>query len=230
MGVTYVDLLVCTNYDEDPASGFPDLEARGISVGCILGNPSVPPETIARLKSEDGMGRGIAAVASSLEARRRIGWKQTPPSVPGVNMTWTWNPYPRFDDENNLSLVMTLDILGHRFMSPGDMESGGFQHLLRTCPDFRPIVAGVEVLVAAHHGRRNGICQEMFTMYGCSPKLVVISDDYRQYSTQETTSYYGSKASGIYGFRKELGLRKVLTTRDDGPLTFSFRGMGCFVD
>lgn len=230
MGVTFVDMLVCTNYDEDHASGFPDLEARGISVGCILGNPSVPPATIVKLKSEDGMGPGIAAVASSLDVRRRIGWKQTAPTVPGVDMTWTWNPYPRFEDENNLSLVLTLDIYGHRFMFPGDMESEGFQHLLQACPNFHPIVAGVEVLVAAHHGRRNGICNEMFTQYGCRPKLVVISDDYRRYSTQETTSYYGAEASGIYGFRNELGVRKVLTTRDDGPLTFSFRQRDCFVD
>ena len=59
MGVSYVDMLVCTNYDEDHASGFADLARRGITVGCILGNPTVAPETIVHLKTEDGMGNGI---------------------------------------------------------------------------------------------------------------------------------------------------------------------------
>lgn len=232
LGVNYIDLLVCTNYDEDHMSGFPDLEKRGITIGCILGNPSVPSETIVRLKTEGGhnnLGRGIEAVAASLAARRQIGWPQIPPTIPGVRMVWSWNPCARFDDENNLSLVFTIDVYGHRFMFPGDMEKVGWAHLLATCPQFRPIVAGVQVLIAAHHGRESGIYRDMFTTYGCAPKLVVISDDYKQYDTQETTSYYGSKTSGIYGFRNEAGIRRVLTTRSDGPLLFSFQESSCFV-
>ena len=65
--------------------------------------------------------------------------------------------------------------------------------------------------------------------YGCTPKLVIISDDYKQYDTQETTNFYGTKASGILGFRNEQGVRKVLTTRRDGPIGFSFQGRNCIV-
>ena len=36
LGVDYVDMLVCTNFDEDHMSGYPDLVRRGISIGCIL--------------------------------------------------------------------------------------------------------------------------------------------------------------------------------------------------
>lgn len=233
LGVTYIDMLVCTNFDEDHVSGFPDLESRGIAIGCILGNPTVSGETIIHLKTEDGknnLGKGIEAVADALSIRRKIGWQQVPPQIPGVNMIWTWNPYPYFDDENNLSLVFTLDVHGHRFMFPGDMECKGWENLLKTCPQFRPVVRSVEVLVAPHHGRLSGVYREMFIVYGCAPKLVVISDDYKQYDTQETTSFYASKTSGIYGFRGELGVRKVLTTRSDGPLMFSFHGRNCFVD
>lgn len=232
LGADYIDMLVCTNYDEDHMSGFPDLLRRGITIGCILGNPSVSGETIVKLKTEDGqnnLGSGIEAIAGVLTVRRQIGWQQVPPQIPGVSMIWTWNPYPRFEDENNLSLVFTIEVHGHRFMFPGDMEYNGFWHLLDTCPAFRPVVAGVNVLIAAHHGRRNGICPEMFTVYGCRPALVVISDDYKRHATQETTNYYGSKVSGIYGFRGDAGVRKVLTTRDDGPLSFSFQGRNCIV-
>ena len=229
MGVTYIDMLICTNYDEDHMSGFPDLDRRGITVGCILGNPSVSAKTIVQLKTEDGMGAGIEAVASTLDARRQIGWAQTPPLIPGVNLTWSWNPYPFFDDENNLSLIATFDIHGFRFMFPGDMERRGWNNLLATCPPFRQTVTGVNVLIAAHHGRENGICEDIFDVYGCKPKLVVISDDYKQYDTQETTNYYASKAQGIVGYRGHSGMRYVLTTRKDGEIWFSFRNGRCDV-
>jgi beta-lactamase superfamily II metal-dependent hydrolase len=210
-------------------SGYPDLVRRGIGIGCILANPTVAPETIARLKTRDGMGPGIEALARTLAIRRSMAWAQVPPTIPNVNMIWSWNPYPYFEDENNLSLVFTLDIRGFRFMFPGDMESNGWKNLLATCPAFRPVVAGVHVLVAAHHGRQSGISEEMFDVYGCAPKLVVISDDYKQYETQETTAYYGQKAIGITNYRGQAGTKKVLTTRSDGEIRFSFLGGRCDV-
>lgn len=228
LGVDYVDMLICTNFDEDHVSGFPDLEQRGITIGCILGNPTVSPETIRHLKSEDGMGNGIAALANAIAARRDIGWAQVPPTIPGLGLSLTWNPYPYFEDENNLSLVTTLTIHGYRFMFPGDMEKAGFEHMLATYPPFRQTLAGVHVLIASHHGRANGICPAMFDQYGCTPQLVVISDDYRQYRSQETTNYYGGKARGIPWFRNG-GARHVLTTRSDGEIRFSFHGGHCTV-
>lgn len=229
LGVTYIDMLVCTNYDEDHMSGFPDLLSRGIGIGCILGNPTVAPETIVKLKTEDGMGKGIEAVANALAIRRSMAWAQIPPTIPLVNMIWSWNPYPYFDDENNLSLVFTLDIHGFRFVFPGDMEGKGWNNLLATCPAFSPVVSRANVLIAAHHGRRNGICTDMFDVHGCNPKIIVISDDYKQHDTQETTAYYGSKAVGITNFRGQPGFRKVLTTRSDGEVRFSFTDGRCDV-
>lgn len=228
LGINFVDMLICTNFDEDHMSGFPNLDSQGITVGCILGNPTVTPRIIAKLKNEDGMGRGIQALVDTLAARQQIGWAQVPPTISGMALTWSWNPYPRFEDENNLSLIATLNIRGFRFMFPGDMERAGFDHLLSTCPSFRQTVGNVDVLIASHHGRQNGICPDMFEVYGCRPKLVVISDDYKQYNSQETTNYYGSKTSGITGFRGQ-GLRKVLTTRRDGEIRFSFQNGNCTV-
>lgn len=229
MGVDFIDMLICSNYDEDHASGYPDLRRRGITVGCMLGNPTVRAETILHLKTEDGMGDGIEGVALALAARREIGWAQIPPTIPGLFLTWAWNPYPFFDDENNLSLITTLDIHGFRFMFPGDMERRGWENMLETCPPFRQVVARVNVLIAAHHGRENGICKDMFDIYGCLPKLIVISDDYKQYATQETTNYYAAKASGIDGYRGRPGMRYVLTTRKDGEIRFSFQNGRCDV-
>lgn len=228
LGVKYIDMLVCTNYDEDHMSGFPDLESRGITIGCIFGNPTVSPETIIHLKTEDGMGKGIEAVADALAARRNINWQQVPPTIHNVEMSWAANPYPYFRDENNLSLVLSLSLCGIKFLFPGDMECDGFNHMLRTYPPFRNTVANTNVLIASHHGRHNGICPAMFDDWGCNPAIAVISDDYKQYDTQETTAYYARKVRGIPWFRNE-GKRYVLTTRSDGPLTFSFWDTGCLV-
>lgn len=229
LGVKYVDMLVSTNFDEDHMSGYSDLVGRGIGIGCVLGNPTVTAETIVKLKTQDGMGRGIAALANTLAIRRSMAWAQVPPTIPNVNMIWSWNPYPYFDDENNLSLVFTLDVHGFRFIFPGDLEDKGWANLLATCPAFRPIVSGVHVLLAAHHGRQSGIHKPMFDLYGCSPKLIVISDDYKQHDTQETTAFYGSKAIGITNYRGQAGTRRVLTTRRDGEIRFSFVDGRCDV-
>ncbi len=228
LGVKWIDLLICTNYDEDHVSGFPDLLERQIAIGCILGNPSVSPETITQLKTEDGMGHAIEAVSNVLRIRRALQWAQVPPIIPGLELTWFWNPYPFFEDENNLSLVALLNIRGINFLFPGDMECNGFNNMLRTCAPFRNAMSGVHVLVASHHGRDNGICPSMFDDYGCSPAVVVISDDYKQYDTQETNGYYSRKAKGIAWFRNE-GARYVLTTRSDKEILFSFSGGSCLV-
>lgn len=228
LGIKWLDLLICTNFDEDHMSGFPDLLRREIGIGCILGNPTVSPETITHLKTDDGMGPGIEALAEVLRIRRDINFVQTPPVIPGMSLGYCWNPYPFFDDENNLSLVTTLGIHGVNFLFPGDMERKGFDNILSTYPPFRDVVARTHVLIASHHGRRNGICPAMFDDFGCRPSIVVISDDYKQYDTQETTSYYGSKCDGIAWFRNG-GRRYVLTTRSDHEIRFSFRDRGCLI-
>lgn len=228
MGIKWIDLLIVTNYDEDHVSGFPDLVARNIGIGCILGNPTVKPETIRHLKTEDGMGNGIKELTQVLAIRRNMQWAQTPPAILGLDLSYFWNPYPFFDDENNLSLIALLNIQGIKFLFPGDMEKRGFLHMLRTFPPFGNAISDVHVLVASHHGRQNGICEQMFDVHGCYPNIVVVSDDYKQHDTQETTSYYASKARGIGWFRNE-GRRYVLTTRGDKEIRFSFRNGGALV-
>lgn len=170
MGISYVDLLICTNYDEDHASGIPNLVQQEVSIGCILGNPTVPPEAINQLKSEDGMGAGIRILMNSLAARRGAGEVQTPPDIPGLDLRWFWNPYPHWDTENNLSLVAHLSIHGWNFLFPGDLETDGWENMLKL-PSFAALMPGIDVLVAAHHGRENGKCEALFDSYGWRPQI-----------------------------------------------------------
>ncbi|GAB2903963.1 hypothetical protein GCM10027202_36290 [Microvirgula curvata] len=230
MGVTYLEKFIVTNYDEDHVSGYPDLLAQGVNVDWIVRNTSVTPATIRHLKSETGMGKGIDALVQSLGNYFPPGGSPNPsPTFPGVSLEYFYNDYPIFDDENNLSLVVYLTVYGTSFLFPGDMECNGFEHLLATNARFRQIVPNINVLVASHHGRENGICKEMFDTYGCRPQLVVISDDYKQYSTQETTKYYASKVTGIADFRAPGNNRFVLTTRSDGDVCFTWASGRCTV-
>ncbi|MHB9103078.1 MAG: ComEC/Rec2 family competence protein [Sulfuricella sp.] len=226
-GIKHVDLLIVTNFDEDHASGAPNMAEKGISVGSILGNPSVPPEAIEHLKSEDGMGNGIRVIVNSLAERRNLGELQTPPNIPGLSLSWFWNPWPYWDTENNLSLVAHLSIRGFNFLFTGDMERDGFENLLCYQP-FANLMRGIDMLVAPHHGRENGKCEKLFDEHGCRPTLVVISDCAKKYQSQETVPYYYNKAHGIQNFR-DNGPRYVLTTRSDDHFYFSFKGDKCFV-
>lgn len=228
LGVTLLEQLVVTNYDEDHVSGFPNLLQQGIYVDWILRNPTVAPQTIRKLKTADGMGNGIETLIQSLGNFGPPAPGRPPPQFHGVLLESFFNHYPLFDDENNLSLVLHLNIHGFRFLFPGDMECDGFERLLATNARFRTVVGSIDVLVASHHGRENGICAGMFDAWRCQPKLVVISDDYKQYDTQETVSYYATKCSGVQGFRQG-GARKVLTTRSDGEITFTFQNGTCIV-
>ena len=228
LGVKHLDLLVCTNYDEDHASGFPSLLKHGISVGCILGNPTVPPEVIVALKALDGMGPGIRALATALRARRLNGYAETVPDIPGVALNWAWNPWPHWDTENNLSLVLRMQVFDTTFLFTGDMECDGFNNLLRNSV-FSSWIPGVNVLMAPHHGRENGRCPALFDSHHCRPQLVVISDCAKRHQSQETGPYYASKSTGVRGVRSPGDNRYVMTTRSDGEIQFRWDGHRCTV-
>lgn len=226
-GIGHLDVLANTNYDQDHISGYQNLRNR-VTIGAIWRNTSVTPQTIHRLKSDVGtvspeMNTFIADIGGAAFGPPGVG---EPMRFPGVEYSLHRNAYPTFEDENNLSMVVRLNINGLTFLFPGDIEKPGWQMLLATDPVLRAAAASIDVLVASHHGRANGVCPELFDDYGCAPKIVVISDDYLQYDTQQTTNYYASKCSGITGFRGQ-GVRKVLTTRKDGTLTFIWDGNRC---
>ena len=65
-GIWTLDKLIVSNYDEDHASGFPDLN-KLIRIDAIVRNTTVSPAGLRFLKSEDGMGTGIAHFVHALE-------------------------------------------------------------------------------------------------------------------------------------------------------------------
>lgn len=218
-GISQIEMLIVTNYDEDHVSGIEDLFAN-VYVLSLTRNNSVSGHTITQLKSADGMGPGINFLVN------RINNVFTAPPLGSniifqglTNHVWFNNVYPAFDDENNLSLVAYLECNGIGVLFPGDLEASGWRNLMAR-QDFQEILARTNILIASHHGRMSGWCEEL-RIY-CHPHYVVISDKGYMHETQETVHLYRTIAMGG-PFRSE-SQRHVLTTRNDGRIGFTFSG------
>lgn len=218
-GITTLAQLMITNYDEDHVSDLPNL-LRVVRPGILYCNRTVSPGSLKELKSEQGAGPGIERlIAMSREYCHPVtSW----PDLGDLSFTNFYNNYPAdFDDENNLSMAVFLHYRGFCMLFPGDMERAGWLKLLQR-PDFVEQLKKVTVLVASHHGRANGCCQEMFDL-GWQPQIVIMSDAGIQYETQATVPWYAARAQGI-----EFGgeLRSVFTTRRDRRITLDVTPAG----
>lgn len=208
-----IEELVVSNYDEDHVS---DLEAlmakRPPSPLWITRNPSVSASDLANLKMENGMGSGIARLKRWMEVVEGKIFTGGP-DLGTLTKRWYYNDHADFDDENNLSVVTFVEHGGFRIVFPGDLESAGWQKLLKN-QHFANELRTMDVFVASHHGRDSGCCDEVFKI--CKPQIVVMSDRDKQFDSQETTGWYRNRSKGInhYGNR-----RHVFTTRRDGDIT-----------
>ena len=218
-GISALNQLIVSNYDEDHVSDLPNLVAL-IDIKVLARNGSVSASTIRQLKSEDGMDKGIDALCRAIDTRFTGG----PPSLidddyGDTSFTFFRNtpgvPPFGFDDENNLSLVTFVTCGAHRFIFPGDMEKAGWRELLKN-PIFRVYLNGVTNFVASHHGRENGYLEEVMDL---CPHIhaVIISDKKMGHQTQEMVPSYRKHAKGFW---INGGERRVLTTRRDGYMSF----------
>jgi beta-lactamase superfamily II metal-dependent hydrolase len=216
-GITAIERLIVTNYDEDHVSGYPNL-LQNVVIGGLQRNNRINAATIRYLKSEDGIGVGIQTLTNTIDSL--FNGPALPDNHFGDMTIRTFsNPYGvpplGFDDENNLSLVVFLSCGAHRIIFPGDMEKSGWRMLLRD-PAFVAMLSGVNIFIASHHGRENGYCEEVMRL--CPHlRVVIISDKKKGFQSQETTNNYRLHTNGFNYFGTE---RHVLTTRSDGSMTF----------
>ena len=216
-GISQIEMLTVSNYDEDHVSGIENLFWK-INVASLTRNPTVSAPIIRKLKSEDGMGNGITSLTNYIETRFTGGSTIGLVEHRGLQQhKWFYNSYPMFDDENNLSLITFLSCHGIGVLFPGDLEAAGWRTLMQNS-DFLNALRSTNILVASHHGRKNGWCDEL-RQY-CNPYYVVISDKGYMYDTQETIPLYRTIARG--GPFRADGVRRVLTTRNDGRIGFTF--------
>ncbi len=116
---------------------------------------------------------------------------------------------------NNHSIVTVVTYAGLRILLPGDNEPESWRELLGNV-DFRNAIGGTDVLLAPHHGRDSGFCNDLFSYF--TPRIVAISDG--RYCDSSATDRYGRIASGWTVHRRN-GVdveRKCVTTRNDGDI------------
>jgi hypothetical protein len=123
------------------------------------------------------------------------------------------NGYDEFQDTNNLSLVVFLEWNGFRILFPGDLEPAGWQALLRR-QDFRHDLAGTTVMLASHHGRSTGLCDDVFDH--ANPLAVIISDKDPIHDTQGTFGDYCRVVPIGVNVHGKAQPQKVLTTARHG--------------
>lgn len=127
---------------------------------------------------------------------------------------------------NNTSIVVFYYYAEHLFVCPGDIEPAGWKELWAKCSTkFQPLIdkSSHRILVAPHHGRESGYCQDM--MDSINPHLVLIADKWGGGETDQRLreNPLGLDLNGYmekYKSTKTNG-RLKLTIREDGVRTFS---------
>lgn len=225
-GISYLEELCVTNYDEDHVDDLPNL-LNTVQIGTLRRNQTVSEPQLRHLKKVDGIGRGIDCLAEMTSRYQSPVSLLSQPNWGDVSFSAYCNHYPSdFIDENNLSVAFFVHHAQVSILFPGDLEKVGWKKLLQSS-SFVAALRRVHVLVASHHGRVNGRCDELFSMTGWRPQVVIISDDYKQYDTQETVNWYRQRASGINFYGSS---RHVFTTRRDGTIHINASGLSCSID
>ena len=116
---------------------------------------------------------------------------------------------------NNYSIVSVVEYANEKILIPGDIELAGWEVLMGR-RDFLSAIKGTTIFVASHHGREAGFCREVFKY--CAPDVVIVSDG--KYSDTSITNKYGYYSQGVWVKRRNENptTRRVLTTRNDGPI------------
>lgn len=121
------------------------------------------------------------------------------------------------NDLNFFSCVLVLRYDDFKIVLTGDNPASKLEEMLEYI-NFRQAIADATVLLAPHHGRVNGFCENFVKTV--NPRLTIFSDKPIQHKTQEyaTQKYYNLTR----GVTWEGTPRKVFTTRNDGTITFTF--------
>jgi beta-lactamase superfamily II metal-dependent hydrolase len=218
IGIAALDMLAITNYDEEHVGGIEDLIGN-VHVRRLWRNRHVDAAAIKRLKRRNEMGRGVDYLVWLLD---NVFSGPTSNTTPRLSPDTYFNTFAHsptdFEDENNLSMVVELNCRGIGFVFPGDLQTEGWRAMLEWHP-FQNALSKTEVLIAAHHGQRDGCCDEAFAF--CKPRFVVISDKKKGFQSDDSDAYYASRARGG-PFRNEDS-RQVIATRSDGDIVFEFQ-------
>lgn len=128
-------------------------------------------------------------------------------------------------DLNTFSSIVVVNAYRYKFVLTGDNPKSILQRMMdENHEDICSKVKNATVLLAPHHGRTGEFCQDFFNCV--NPYLTVVSDKSIEHETQSDTARLykgrGAKLDGNY--------RYVLTTRNEGTITFDIEDGHCNVD
>lgn len=148
---------------------------------------------------------------------------QQDPTLPtnngGVKVRNYFNETAGTSNLNNFSAVSVISYAGQKIIIPGDIEPPGWGSILDRS-DFKSEIEGTTILIASHHGRKSGFCEELFELI--NPDITIVSDG-RFCDTSATNRYY-NRTRGAYVTNRRTEERKkryVLTTRSDYVISIS---------
>jgi beta-lactamase superfamily II metal-dependent hydrolase len=220
-----MEMLFAQNLDTDHVD---DVEAvlENLAVQSFRTNPSITADAFLAMKSSHGLNDSLRKVHSLLKTHG--GDYGYLPHLDEVHLLGFFHRYGAFTNTNDLSAPLFVSTQGFTILFSGDLETAGWQAFLRD-PYFTAMLSKVRILVASHHGRENGCCDELFNY--CFPEVVVISDYGHRHLTQQTTNWYRYRAEGIPDYSvRQSGLlvpqRYVLTTRSDGNIRIQVHADG----
>lgn len=227
---TRLDYLFITNADQDHLSDLEGLWEKDIHVATLIRNPHPTPAELRRIKLQGGsLSNDIERFINIHSSYNQPVTEPFDSHMGGIKKRTFFNNYPDFTDTNNLSLVVFIEYNGFKILFPGDLEVKGWLALLDR-EDFRNELAGIDILVASHHGRENGYCPEVFDY--CSPRAVIMSDKSIQHDTQLMAQTYRDQVAKYHPdgviVANTMKKRHVLTTRRDGYINFSVSTDGSF--
>ena len=188
LGRNKLDYLFITNADQDHMSDLKGLEDAGIMVETLIRNPSYTGEQMRQIKQISGPLTNDATWYTNACDSFTGGTPDVPfdQGMNGITYRSFWNQYGlyagQFNDTNNLSLVVFIKYANNKMLFPGDLEKDGWRALLLRA-DFRAELSGTDVLMASHHGRESGYCEDIFKYF--TPSCVVISDKPIMHATQQ---------------------------------------------
>ena len=225
-----LDYLFITNADQDHMSDLKGLDDAGIEVVTLIRNPSYTGDELRRIK----LASGPLTNDASWYVKACGDFTDGLPDVPfdqgmnGITYRSFWNSPAQFQDTNNLSLAVFIKYRNFKMLFPGDLEKPGWRALLQR-PEFRTELAGTDILMASHHGRESGYCEDIFEYF--TPHCVVISDKPIVHATQDMVPDYRRviRENGVR-VRTTMKDRHVLTTRRDGWIQFDVNDTNYFID
>jgi beta-lactamase superfamily II metal-dependent hydrolase len=220
-----LEYLFITNADQDHYANLAALKEE-IYIKTFTKNPTVSADDFEKIKLKSGpLSTDAKAYKELLSGYKGTVSEPFNQHMGGIEKVTFYNRYPDFEDTNNLSLVIFIKFGSFKILFPGDLEKKGWLGVLAD-PEFQQELKATTILVAPHHGRENGYCEELFQIW--KPQAVVVSDKPIVHRTQNVPQYQNCVVDEGINVMGQTRRRRVLTTRKDGAVTFDVSPDGSY--